>query len=131
MYASQPQDLPVLFRQALNAGDVESVVLLYEPQGIVVPDPNEVISGHDAIRSMVAGFLAQQPRFELHDVEAVQTGSLALIRSRWTVTTTDAAGASNETGIQTILVACQQSDGCWLVAIDRPVPFVTRAAGCP
>ncbi len=71
---------------------------------------------------MVAGFLAQGPRFVLHDTEVVQAGGVALVRPRWTVTTVDAAGASAEDDIQPTLVARQQPAGHWLVVIDRPLP---------
>ena len=39
MKASAPRDLPGLFLQALNSGDVDSVVALYEREGVVAPDP--------------------------------------------------------------------------------------------
>ncbi len=50
MKASEPKDLPGLFLQALNSGDVYSVVALYEPEGVVAPDPARVVAGHEAIR---------------------------------------------------------------------------------
>ncbi len=122
MKASEPQDLPELFLEALKSGDVDSVVALYEAKGVVAPDPARLVAGHAAIKSMVAEFLAQGPRFVLHDTEVVQAGGVALVRPQWTVTMVDSAGASAENDIQPTLVARQQPDGHWLVVIDRPLP---------
>ena len=54
MRASQPQELPSLFVEALNPGDVDAVVSLYEVDGVVAPDPKQIVAGHAAIRSMTA-----------------------------------------------------------------------------
>ena len=121
MKASTPHELPGLFLAGLNAGDVESVVSLYEPDGVVSPDPAQVLSGHQAIRSMLVGFLAQHPRFVLHDSEVIEVGDVALIRSRWTATTTDAEGKRQEMEVAPTLVARRQTEGHWLVVIDRPL----------
>ena len=63
---------------------------------------------------------AQKPRWLLHDAEVVQAGDVALVRSQWTVTITDAAGASTRLDLRPTLVARRQPDGRWLVVIDRP-----------
>ena len=121
MTASQPQDLPTLFLQGLNAADVEAVVSLYEPNGVVASTPAEARHGREAIRSMVTGFLAQRPVFALQDSEVTQADDVALIRARWMVTTTDAGGATTTMRVAPTLVARRQADGQWLVVIDRPL----------
>ena len=50
MRALKPQELPGLYLQEMNSGDVDSVVSLYEPDGIITADPNQVVAGHAAIR---------------------------------------------------------------------------------
>ena len=121
MTASNPQDLPALFLRALTAGDVEAAVSLYEPDGVVAPDPDRPVRGRPAIGAMLSGFLAaQRPRWSLHDAEVVEADDVALVRSRWTVTVTDAAGVSTRLDVQPTLVARRQALGHWLVVIDRP-----------
>lgn len=122
MKASMPHQIPDLFLRALNSGNADAVVALYEPQGVVAPDPSQLVAGHEAIRTMVSGFLSQQPRFSLHDSEVIESGDLALVRTRWTITTTDADGKSMQMHVGPTLVVRRQADGGWLVAIDRPVP---------
>jgi uncharacterized protein (TIGR02246 family) len=121
MKASKPGELPRLFLEGFTAGDVEAVVSLYEPDGIVAPDPTRVIAGRAAIRSMVSDFMRLKPRFVLRDTEVVQQGDLALVRSRWSVTTPNPDGEATGMSISPALVARRQADGCWLVAIDRPL----------
>ncbi|HEY7141922.1 MAG TPA: SgcJ/EcaC family oxidoreductase [Methylomirabilota bacterium] len=120
MTASNPQDLPALFLRALTASDVDAAASLYEPDGIVAADPDRPVKGRPAIRAMLAGFLDQKPRWSLHDTEVVQAADVALLRSRWTVTMTDAAGVSTRLDVQPTLVARRQAEGHWLVVIDRP-----------
>ena len=120
MKASSPHDLSRLIIEALNSGDVDMVVSLYEPDGVIAPDPNQIVSGRAAIRSLAADFLAQRPRLILHDSEVVQAGDVALIRSRVTQTMLQAE-QKTETVLEPVLVARRQTDGCWLIAIDRPL----------
>ncbi len=118
--ASDPQDLPGLLIEGLNSGDVDAVVALYESEGVVAPDPARVVAGREAIKSMATEFLAQQPRFLLHDSEVVQAGDVALVRSRLTVTMVDPTGTTTESEMGPTLVARRQPDRYWLVVIDRP-----------
>ena len=118
--ASDPQDLPRLLIERLNSGDADAVAALYESEGVVAPDPAQVVAGREAIKSMATAFLAQEPRFLLHDSEVVQAGDLALVRSRLTVTVLDAARTTTESEVEPTLVARRQPDGYWLVVIDRP-----------
>ncbi len=120
MKASTPEDLSRLIIEALNSGDEDTVVSLYESDGVIAPDPSHIVSGRAAIRSLAAHFLAQRPRLILHNSEVVQAGDVALVRSRVTQTTLQPEKKA-ETVLEPILVARRQADGCWLIAIDRPL----------
>jgi uncharacterized protein (TIGR02246 family) len=120
MKVSSPQDLSRLIIEALNSGDVDVVVSLYEPDGVIAPNPGQIVSGRAAIRSLAAGFLALRPRLILHDTEVVQADDVALVRSRVTQTIIQAEKRI-ETVLEPILVARRQTDGSWLIAIDRPL----------
>ena len=118
--ALKPQDLPRLFAVAMNANDVDAVVSLYEAEGVIVGDANRVVAGREAIRAMVTGFLAPQPRVTLHTSDVVEAGDLALVRSRLTVSMADAAGKQTDMEVgRTLVVRRHHADG-WLVGIDRP-----------
>ena len=129
--AAKPDDVPRLFLKAFNASDVDEVVSLYETDGVIAVDANQVVAGQEAIRSMVTPFLAQRPRFTLHESDAVQTSDLALIRPRWTVAMIDPAGKQTEMHIRPTLVLRRHPSRGWLVAIDRPMPTPASESAIP
>jgi uncharacterized protein (TIGR02246 family) len=131
MSTLEPRDVPRLFLEAMNSGDVDAVVSLYETEGVIAIDGNEVVAGHKAIRSMVSGVLAQRPRFTLHESHAVQVGDLALVRSRWTVAMADSDGKQTTMHVGPTLVVRRQPDGGWQVAIDRPSPRLAAGSAIP
>ncbi len=123
MKASSPQDLSRLIVEALNSGDVELIVSLYESDAVITPSPSQTVAGRDAIRLLASGFVAQHPRLALEDSEIVQAGDIAIIRSRVKPAKVQDAD-EKESILDAIIVARRQIDGCWLIVIDRP-----RAAG--
>jgi hypothetical protein len=107
--ARNPEDLARLFVVRANAGDVDGLVALYEPDAILVDPAGQVMRGHDAIRGFYAGLLADRPTFQAGEQRpALRNSSLALTSSRLV------------NGIVTAEVARQQGDGTWLWAIDQP-----------
>jgi len=120
--AWNPQDLPGLFVEGLNAGDADALVALYEPDGVIAPHASQVVSGSGKLRAVLEGFLAHRPRCTLRDTEVVRAGGLALVRARWTMSTGDGTNAAPDIDLGPILVARRQPEGHWLVVIDRPLP---------
>jgi len=106
--ATEPNDLPRLFLQRANAGDVDGVVALYEPDAVLTFPPGNVATGIDAIRAVYERFLAGRPTLAPGEQQpALVVGDLAL-------TSTRLAG-----GGVTVEVARRRPDGTWLWAIDR------------
>jgi ketosteroid isomerase-like protein len=56
--ARRPEDLDRLFLERANAGDVDGVVALYEPQAVLAFPPGQLAIGTAAIRDVYAGLLA-------------------------------------------------------------------------
>jgi hypothetical protein len=107
--ACRPEDLGDFFIQRANAGDVEGLVALYEPDAVLAFPPGRVIAGRDEIRRAYAELLAGRPVFTAgRQRPALRNGGLAL-------TSTPLPG-----GGTTVEVARQQPDGTWLWAIDQP-----------
>ncbi len=65
MSAKTPVDAHRLFVEAFNAGDVEVLVALYEPQAVLCKSDGQPMSGVPAIRQAFAGFLASKPKIKL------------------------------------------------------------------
>ena len=75
--AQNPDQIPhvrntSLVIEALNAGDLEAALALYERYATFVPEPGKPVSGHKAIREALRGFLAIKPRLTV-EVPQVQT----------------------------------------------------------
>jgi ketosteroid isomerase-like protein len=107
--AAQPEDLSRLFLERANAGDVDGLVALYEPDAVLASPPGQVTSGTQAIRQVYQRLLADRPRFAAGEQQpALHFGDLAL-------TSTRLVG-----GGATVEVARRQPDGTWLWVIDQP-----------
>jgi ketosteroid isomerase-like protein len=105
--ALHPEDLDRLFLERANAGDVEGVVALYEPDAVLAVAPGRLAVGAQAIRDVYTVLLASPPRFTGVIRPAVRNGDIAL-------TSTTRAGNA------TVEVARRQPDGTWLWMIDQP-----------
>ncbi len=108
--AREPNDLARFFVDRANAGDLDGIVALFEPEA-VVSDPNDgVIVGHQAIRAKYALVLARRPQFSLGNQQpAMIHGDIALT-STW---------FDDEDGGAAAEVARRQPDGTWLWLIDK------------
>lgn len=107
--ASEPNDLGRFFIERANAGDVEGLVALYEPNAVLAFPPGSRATGHAEIRKVYEAFVAGAPVLSPgRQHPAMVSGDLAL-----TATTLD-------TGEVTVEVARRQPDGSWLWAVDEP-----------
>jgi ketosteroid isomerase-like protein len=105
--AQQPEDLDRLFLQRANAGDVDGVVDLYEPDAVLAFPPGELTVGSQAIRAVYVTLLAGRPRFDARIAPAIRTGDIALT-------------STTRPGNATVEVARRQPDGSWRWMIDQP-----------
>jgi len=120
MPAHKPEELDVLFVQAVNAGDIEAVINLYEPTAALMMQPGQVVSGTKAVREALSGFLARKPRMRLEARTLAEAGGIALTTSKWVLEGTGPDGKPMKTEGQSAEVARRQPDGTWLFVIDNP-----------
>lgn len=52
------EDAGQMIQDTFNAGDLDGLVSLFEPEAVLVPAPGQVAAGSDAIREAFTGFLA-------------------------------------------------------------------------
>jgi uncharacterized protein (TIGR02246 family) len=120
MPARDPQDVDRLFADALNAGDLDALVALYEPQAALTPEPGRTVTGHAAIRDALSRFVAGKPRIDIVPRVIAQSGDLALVSARWKLSMTGPDGNPADIAGQSIEVLRRQAGGAWLFAIDEP-----------
>lgn len=107
--ATTPNDLGRFFVERANAGDVEGLVALYEPEAVLAFPGGSFVTGHDEIRAVYTDLVATAPAFQPGAQQpAMISGDLAL-------TSTRLAG-----GAVTVEIAHRQRDGTWLWAVDQP-----------
>ena len=115
-----PEQVIEIFIAAVNAGDIERVLAVYEP-GARLAFPGQPSVGHDAIRGALQSLLAQKPTMTGRTVSVSQVGDVALLRSEWSFTGTDQTGGRVEMSGESAEVVRRQPDGTWLYIIDLPM----------
>jgi ketosteroid isomerase-like protein len=61
MPATTPDEINELFEAAINAGDVDAALSLYEPSASLVAAPGEPVFGVDAIREVLQESMPSPP----------------------------------------------------------------------
>lgn len=107
--ATEPNDLGRFFIERANAGDVDGLVALYEPDAVLAFPPGSLATGHAEIRKVYEQFVAAAPVLEPgRQHPALVSGDLAMTASTLT------------TGEVAVEIARRQPDGSWLWATDQP-----------
>jgi uncharacterized protein (TIGR02246 family) len=121
MPARTPEEVDRLFEKCLNAGDVEGIVALYEPEGTLLLQEGEPLTGPDAIRGAIAQFVAMRPHIEMTIRKVVSGGGdVAVVYNDWRLTLHDAAGQKIEDSGKASEIVRRQADGTWRFVIDDP-----------
>jgi uncharacterized protein (TIGR02246 family) len=120
MPARTPGDVDRLFAEALNNGNLEALVALYEPEAVLMPQPGKVVHGIAAIKESLTQFLAGKPKISLKPRMITHTDDLAVVVAKWELSITAPDGKPAQSTGQSVEVMRKQSDGRWLFAIDLP-----------
>ena len=120
MPATEPEQMHALFEQAFNAGDIEALLALYEPDAALIPQPGVTVEGSAAIRDALRWFLDRRGHITLDTKLVVRVGDLAYLANRWSLSGgTMPDGSPAELGATTAELARRQPDGTWLYVIDN------------
>ncbi|WP_306368117.1 nuclear transport factor 2 family protein [Nocardiopsis sp. CC223A] len=107
--AIEPNDLGRYFIERGNAGDVDGLVALYEPDAVLAFPPGSLATGHEQIRAVFERFAAAAPVLEPGKQQpALVSGDLAL---------TVATQADGDVSVE---IARRRPDGTWLWVVDQP-----------
>ncbi|MFC7622428.1 YybH family protein [Microlunatus sp. GCM10028923] len=116
--ATEPGHLGPLLVEAINAGDLDGLVDLYEPEAALELPDGSVARGRAEIREFYAAFLAGRPVLTPGEpLPPLVVGDLALTNTRIGPDTT-------------CEVARRQPDGSWRWLLDRP-SLALGSAGVP
>lgn len=117
---SQPEDWPRLFTERLNAGDLEGVVALYEPDARFVTPSGETLVGRDRMRLVLAGLIDTGTRMQGEVVKVVTADDIAVLYTDFAVTTVGASGETAQIHQRAIEVLRRLPDGSWRLIVGDP-----------
>lgn len=120
MKALSPLDAVTQFVNAMNQGDLETALSMYEPGASLVVKPGVVVTGTLALREALTGFVALKPTMTSEAHQVVETGDVALYCARWSLCGTDPAGNLVQMSGRSSDILRRQRDGNWLIALDNP-----------
>ena len=115
-----PEAVIERFSELLAAGDLDGMVALYEPDATFAPQPGETVTGRDAIREALRGFLAVEPRMEGTIEKVLEAGDTALVANRWRLAGTAPDGTAVRMAATSADVLRRRADGSWGIVIDDP-----------
>ena len=115
-----PEDWPRVFERHLNAGDLDAVIALYEPEARFVSRSGEIVVGHDQIRKVLGGMIAAKTRLHSQVIKAVIVGEIAQLSTDFEGTTVDDSGKTVPIHNKAIDVLRRQRDGAWKLIVGNP-----------
>lgn len=119
---NQPKSSDVVAElvNAVNQGNLEAAIALYEAGASFVAQPGRVAIGTESLREALAGMIALKPILTAVAHQTVEANGVALYCSKWSLSGTAADGSPVQMVGTSSDVLRQQVNGQWLIAIDNP-----------
>lgn len=112
---TKAEDVHSLLAAAYNTGDLDTVLSIYDVNGIIVADPANPVSGKEKFTAAVKDILSIKGKMEIKTVYCLQTGDVAVGRSEWSIKD----GSETKVSAKGVEVMKRQPDGTWKVVIDH------------
>jgi ketosteroid isomerase-like protein len=119
MPATTPEQIHRLFEDLFNAGDIDSLMELYDPNAALIAQPGSVAQGSEQVRAALQNFVALKARITLGTKLVVTVGDLAYLSNTWSLRGTGPDGDPVALGATTAEVARRQADGTWRYVLDN------------
>jgi uncharacterized protein (TIGR02246 family) len=110
---NKPEDWPRQFEQHLNAGDIDGVMSLYEPEARFVTRTGETLVGRDAIRKVLSALIEQKTQFRSRVVRSTTVGDVAQSYTDFEGTMLSNSGKTVRVRNNAIEILRRQPDGSW------------------
>jgi uncharacterized protein (TIGR02246 family) len=120
MLPEKPEDWPHVFARHLNAGNLDAVMELYEPEARFVARNGKTLVGHDGIREPLAAMIRSKTKLMSRVIKAVTVGDIAQLYTDFEGTTFDASGKTSEVCYKAIKILRRQPGGGWKLIVGDP-----------
>jgi uncharacterized protein (TIGR02246 family) len=104
----------------INAGDLESLMPLYESDAAFVPQPGVLAQGAPGVGEALNGFISMNGKLDLEVTRVLEVDDLALVVGVWSFDGTGPDGEQVRLAAKNADVLRRQSDGTWRFVIDNP-----------
>jgi len=121
--AYQPEDCDRLLMEAMEKGDIETTLALYETGAVLLTESGAPMKGRDAIRKHNEEFISLKAKTTIEEIKTIISGdgSMATTRMKCTSVFLDPkSGNQVRLLTNTLEVVRRQSDGTWRFVIDDP-----------
>lgn len=109
------QEVHKKLAEAYNTGDLDTVLGMYDVDGIIVTEPDNPVSGVEKFKDAVKGILSVKGKMEINTVYCLVAGDVAVGRSEWSIRDEGEVKVAAK-GIELLK---KQVDGTWKVLIDH------------
>jgi len=106
--------------EAFQNKDIDGVMACYEPNAVVVFEPESPISDVNVLREMFTGMSMANPLFIYSGHEVFITGNIAVHIAPWEMTAKAPDGTEIKQSGLSVAVLRKQEDGKWLMILDNP-----------
>jgi uncharacterized protein (TIGR02246 family) len=120
MPANKPEECDELFEKYVNAGDLESLVALYEADATLVAGPGQMATGTDAIRAALKPMIDSGMKVKLNVTQTIVAGDIAVTYNEWTGVLKMPGADEVKMSGKAMEICHRQPDGNWRFAIDDP-----------
>jgi ketosteroid isomerase-like protein len=106
--------------EGINAGDLDSLMTLYEPLACFASQPGQLAKSPDGIRESLLGFIDMNGKLDLKVKRVLKASDLALVTTEWSFSGNGSDGKHVDITSKSADVLRQQPDGTWRFVIDNP-----------
>jgi len=117
---TKPEDMSRAFVAALNAGDLESLLSLYDPEVRYVTRSGKIVEGHAGVRATLERLLAAKGQMRIDNTYCLVSGDTALVRAQWSFNGIGQDDKPIESHGNSAEVLRRGSDRIWRYLIDHP-----------
>ncbi|HZQ62131.1 MAG TPA: SgcJ/EcaC family oxidoreductase [Casimicrobiaceae bacterium] len=120
MPARKPEEVDLEFAVALNAGNIDALTALYEPDASLTPQPGVTVKGAAAIRQALQAFVDANPHIAISPRVVSQVDDIALVSAQYELSLTGPDGKRAQITGRSVEILRRQADGTWKFLIDEP-----------
>jgi ketosteroid isomerase-like protein len=115
-----PEEVLYSVVEGINAGDLDSLMTLYEPLACFALQPGQLAKSPDGIRQSLRSFIDMNGKLDLKVKRVLRASDLALVTTEWSFSGTGSNGKHVDITANSADVLRQQPDGTWRFVIDNP-----------